>query len=603
MNKIHKILLGCSILMLAGCSADDFMGGVEDAGKAGTATFTITTNDSGISVISRSGEDGAKSIISDMVWLVSDPEGNVLDHHYGRLSDDFSKLTIEGLKYGDYNLLFLATLEDSEHAAIESPRKFSDSWLSVIKDGKPVDGYYCYKKVPFTVGAEGTHADVILEHCAARVFVDVEMPNESQWRYIKKVSVTFNESVPAVMNAGGTYGGESSVTDYDIYNSNGVFSFTTFPTETPVSGYVEIESSRDDADDFIQRYEFTNLSLEAGKSAHINLEYRHPERESGMMHIRADEMWRFDVDTMFLASEPREVFYDNSIRWFYAEQPLQVTVNDDGDMAVKFYSPILIKDVKVKARFNKLSSEWVDFAYFDEVQPFIDAKFPLPVKEKECIYTGVSGRKIKIPAQPNLSGKDVELSIECDDPFMQKIATINSHWFIRFSSYQADQGHAYWRHMDPLLCRHGVALALNMAFMFSSPEFNEELQKYDGVLYDNGQNPINLDALRNNIRNHGGLKLGRVVGVGGLGGGQTYGLADYCYTGVYHNNTPEGGNPHNYPREAMFHEYGHCLGYGHSSNMTYGNAWTVICAKVFVELGRAGKLPVPNITDVTDLPM
>lgn len=603
MNKIYKILLGCSILMLTGCTDADYMESFEGAGKAGTATFTIATNDSGIGVITRSGGEEGKSTISDMLWLVSDMEGNIIDHHYGRLTDNFSKLTLEGLRYGDYNLLFLATLKGSEHASIEVPRNFSDPWLSVMKDGKPLDGYYCYKKVPFSVGPAGTNVEVILEHCAARVYVDVKMPNVSQWRYIKRVSVTFNEKVPAAIDAGGTYIGTGSVRNYDVYNPNGVFSFTTFPTDAPVSGYVEIESTRDDAENFVQRYEFSDLNLEAGKSAHINLEYRHPEKESGMMYIMADELWRFNPDTMLLASEPKEVFYDNSIRQFYADQPLQMNVNDEGALRVKFYSPILIKNVRVKARFSKLSSEWVDFAYFDEIQPFVDVTFPLPVKEKECIYTGVSGRKIRIPAQPNLTGKDVELSVECDDPFMQKIATINSHWNIRFSPYQTDQGHAYWRHMTPLLCRHAIALALNMAFMFSSPEFNEELQKYDGILYDNAQNPINLDALRNNIRNHGGLKMGRVVGVGGLGGGQTYGLADYCYTGVYHNSTPEGSNPHNYPREAMFHEYGHCLGYSHSSNMTYGNAWTVICAKIFVELGRAGKLPVSNITDVTDLPM
>lgn len=50
--------------------------------------------------------------------------------------------------------------------------------------------------------------------------------------------------------------------------------------------------------------------------------------------------------------------------------------------------------------------------------------------------------------------------------------------------------------MNPLLCRHGVALAVNMAFMFSSEEFNMEMNKYEGLLKDNGGNPINLDALR-----------------------------------------------------------------------------------------------------------
>ena len=52
----------------------------------------------------------------------------------------------------------------------------------------------------------------------------------------------------------------------------------------------------------------------------------------------------------------------------------------------------------------------------------------------------------------------------------------------------------------------------------------------------------------------------------------------------------------------MFHEYGHCLGYSHSSNMTYGDKWTVLCAKVFVEMGTAGMLPVNSRLEVESLP-
>ena len=48
------------------------------------------------------------------------------------------------------------------------------------------------------------------------------------------------------------------------------------------------------------------------------------------------------------------------------------------------------------------------------------------------------------------------------------------------------------------------------------------MNKYEGKLKDNGGNAINLDALRQRIRSHGGLVLGRVSGVGGLGGGTTY---------------------------------------------------------------------------------
>lgn len=605
MVTLSKMMITLSVLALAGCSNDDFFNEFDPAADEGTATFTITAPTSpDVEVISRDGNiDATPATITAMRWLVTDPEGNVVDHHYGRLDDRFSQLTLEGLKYGDYNLIFAATLADGPEVTFGNPKDFSDPWVVNEAKESPVEGLYCYKKVPFSVGPDKTAINVILEHGVARVYVDLTMPNPSLWRHVKHVKVTFNEEIPTMLNAGGTYSGAHHVKAYEIYDPSGVFTFTTFPSDQPVSGYVDIESSRDGGDDFVQRYEFSDLRLESGKIAHIDLEYRHPEKEAGLLHVTADELWRYKPTTMFLASEPREVFYNTSMRSFYVDKPLQVWLTAEGKLGVKFFSPIPIKNLRVTGCFNKLTAETVELAVIDEVKPFMEAYFTLPVQEHDCVYQSLSGRKINIPAQPNLKPENLTVFFECDDPFMQKIATIDSHWYIRFSPYGADSGHAYWRHMEPILCRHGVALALNMAFMFASPEFNEELQKYDGILYDNAKNPINLDNLRNTIRRHAGLSLGRVVGVGGLGGGQTYGLADYCYTGVYHNSTPEGSNPHNYARQAMFHEYGHCLGYSHNSNMTYGDCWTVICAKVFVEMGRAGLLPVSNITDVTLLPM
>lgn len=604
MKSIYKFLLGLFVLCLTGCMDESTQNNEYGNGDKGLVTFNISAPDLRIEVTSRANVEDTVRVIKDLKWLITDPEGNVVDHYYGRLDDGFTKLTLEGLKYGDYNLLLLATLAEGKESSYGTPVSESDSWLqNKENDGQPLDGLYCYKRLPFTLNGENLNMDVIMEHAVSRVYVDVNIPNESMWRHVKKVSVTFKNEVPSSLNAGGNYTGTELVKDYPIYDPSGVFTFTTFPSDKPVSGYVDIESTRDGGENFVQRYEFSDLKLEAGKIARIKLEYRHPERETGLLRVTGDELWRFNPSTMFMADEPREVFYNNSIRSFYANEPLQVWVTPEGKLGVKFYSPIPIKNVKVHGVFNKLTTEPVEIALLEEVKPFMECYFDLPVCDHECIFDGVTGRKVKIPAQPNLKPADLSITFECDDPFMQKIASIDSHWYIRFSPYQADSGHAYWRHMDPLLCRHGVALALNMAFMFASEDFNEELQKYDGILYDNGGNAINLDNLRSNIRNHGGLALGRVVGVGGLGGGQTYGLADYCYTGVYHNNTAVGSNPHNYPRQAMFHEYGHCLGYNHSSNMTYGDCWTVICAKVFVEMGRAGKLPVSDITDVTDLPM
>ena len=305
------------------------------------------------------------------------------------------------------------------------------------------------------------------------------------------------------------------------------------------------------------------------------------------------------TDTMFLPSEPREVFYNNDLRWFNPNKPLQITLTSQRTIDLKLYSPIAVSDVDVYATVVHFPGVEFYLAHFDRLYPFMAAEFRFPLVHEPVVVMTTDRKIVELPAMPQLSPGDIEFRIDCSDPFLQKTAAITSNWMVCFSPFQADQGHAYWRHMTPELCRHGVALALNMAYMFSTPEFDRRLDSYNGQLTDNNGNPINLDELRERLRTHPGLTLGRVEGVGGLGGGRTYGLADYCYKQVYWDWEADPlANPHTYVRQAMFHEYGHCLGYSHESTMTYGDKWTVLCAECFVALGAEGRLPVCSKNDV-----
>lgn len=607
MKLTKNIFLAISLLTLAGCAEEEFSGDLlnpEEGSGEGKAVFNIATDSSPIGVITRADGEEAKAPIAELKWLVADKNGKILDHYYGRVNDQNTRISIEGLPYGDYSLLCLATLNEAEGISFSTPEYIDDQWIVNEKGNKPLDGIYCYKKVPFTLGAEGINSEVILEHIAAKVNVDINMPNISQWRHIKKVSVTFNEVIPAALDAGGTYSGTNSVESYDIYDPSGSFTFTTFPSDQPVSGYVEIESSRENGDDFVQTYEFSDIMLEAGKIAHIDLNYRHPEQDSGLLYVAVDEQWRFDIKTMFLDDEPRSVFYNNSERWFYTCAPLQVWITNEGKLAVRYYSPYILKDVKVKACFNKVSPEWVELAYLEEVNPFMEAFLTLPVTEHDCVFNGESGRKVKIPAIPDLTPNDITIQFEWDkdDAFMNKVADIKYNWYIRFSAYGADSGHPYWTHMNPMLCRLATGLAYDMTYMFSSQNFLDEFKKWEGKLHDSGR-IVTLDMITNGLVHQGGLLMGCVHGVLGLGGGQTFGMSADRYYNFYPDTTPVGGNTFNGARQTIFHEYGHCLGFGHDGNMTYGEAWTVLCAKALVELGWEDKLPVSRLTDITSLPM
>lgn len=602
MRIIQKtILLLLLTAFITGCASDT------DSGLAfpdeGNAVFLIRTGGKpGISVGTRG--DSTEIRLNELTYVIADSHGDIIDPHTCRLAPDFSSLTIEGLAHGDYTISFLGRSGEENGATTLEPAHIGDEWLGNTAEGSPADGEYLFGSVSFSIGKEQKPVtqEVCLEFCVGKVNIDLKMQSDYQWRFIKSITLTLDNGsvVPAVLNADGTFSGESHIEAYDVTDR---LSFCSFPSEVPLSGFVDITSRRSDGTEFSTRYRFEDCLIEAGKISHINIEYRHPESDDGRIYVREEDFGKFDTDTMFLADEPKEVFYDSRIRSFRVNAPLQAYLTEDRELGIRFFSPVEIKNARILCRFGKVSPEFLEIARFESVYPFMEGKFKLPVAERDATFTASDGRKIRIPAQKELSPDDVTFLIECDDPFMKKISEIECAWYIRFSGYSTDAGHAYWRHMTPLLCRHGVALALNMAFMFASDEFNIELDKYDGILYDNGKNPINLDSLRARIKAHGGLVLGRVVGVGGLGGGSTYGLADYCYTGVYFDPDYPNANPHNYARQAMFHEYGHCLGYSHSSNMTYGDKWTVLCANVFVSLSREGKLPVSTRDMVESLPM
>lgn len=603
--KIAIFLLG-TVWVMAGCSKRQEF----DLRRPGEGSVTFVfgfqaENDSTLPTRADETELLPRDQIGQMWYMITDSRGEKLDLHTHKLESDFSKLTVEGLKEGDYTVVFMATASrEQQPAAVDLPQRLADVWLRNPTDAEPLDEIYYYKKLDLHVGRAQASVSqpVALERCVGRVDVDVNVSSEYMWRFIRKIEIVFDEAdgVYTAFDATGAYSGTGAIPVYDITESR---SFYSLPSRKALSGVVTIESERSDGMPFVRKYRFSGCRIEAGRVAHIRIDYQHPESREGLLYVRENDLSRFETDTMFLADEPREVFYNAGRRSFYPNAPLQVSVAGDHRLLVKFFSPIAIRDVKILCRFNKFSPEFVELAQFDLIYPFMEASFPLPVVSSERTFTTASGRKIVVPAQPDLSGEDVSLIIQTEDPFMKKIERIDSRWYIRFSAYSADAGHAYWRHMNPLLCRHGVALALNMAFMFASEEFNTEMEKYDGRLLDNGRNPIDLDQLRQRIRSHGGLSLGCVSGVGGLGGGQTYGLANYCYTGVYFDATSPNSHPHSYPRQAMFHEYGHCLGYSHSSTMTYGDQWTVLCATVFVQMGKDGKLPVCSKDAVGNLPM
>lgn len=581
MRKLYILLF--ILLLAASCNNESFIDTNFSDEKQAT-TFLITRSGSEIEEVNT--RSSSSKPIDRLWYAVFDSNDRIIHPPHQVLQPDLSSLTIENLRDGNYSIVFLATTDKDNSLTIPELTDIHQQWLSAPTEGAPLNYDFFHKRISFTVDKDNDSRTIPieLERNVGKVEVAIDAANEYSKRFIRKVEISYDTDSPVAKYqlADGSYGGSEVIRDFNITQSLGFYSF---PATKKLSGTVTITALRSDNSSFVSNYKFNNSEIISGKISTIHINWTHPEDKMGMFYVRAQDFNASNSTSMFLPDEPSNIFI-SSKRVFYVDQPLQLNIDNNHELLVRFYSALPIYNVKVLCRLPKYSNEFFELAHYDEIPAYHESHMPIPLVSGNRIFLSESGRLVEIPAQSELTDKDCQLKFETDDPYMEKIARIKPHWRISFSNYSAGAPDVYWQFMKPIYCRQGVVLVTNMAYMYSSPEFQEVLQTNISKLYDNGHNPISIENLNNRLKNHSGLVMGLVAGVQGLGGGNTYGLASYRYTDHYWDVAPR-----NNIRTTPFHELGHCLGYSHDSNMTYG-LWPTICSELMWDMGNAGKLLV-----------
>lgn len=281
--------------------------------------------------------------------------------------------------------------------------------------------------------------------------------------------------------------------------------------------------------------------------------------------------------------ESLKTLFDPEERSFYVNEPLQIRLIKKRELLLRFYSPRSVRNVVLWASLSS-SGEQFKLAEFSYIPAFAEYRIPLSFLKTRCTYPTRSGGEIRLEKK-DFDKETFKLEIESSDSYYRQLIATDCRWKISFGDYTGE----HWRPLQPAHAREAVAVALNMAYLFSTNEFREMLGTCQGKFFkDNQGTEIDTKDLYNRIFNLPALVYGRVSGVNGLGGGTIFGLAEWCYLEHY---ADAGCITH-----TLFHEFAHCLGYTHEGNMTYennlGRGWVSFCGELYRKLGMEKKLPV-----------
>ena len=302
----------------------------------------------------------------------------------------------------------------------------------------------------------------------------------------------------------------------------------------------------------------------------------------GEMRIKPGDQYAEMCRLMLQDNESSKVLFDPEERSFYVNEPLQVRLVRKKHLLVRFFSPRPVKNLVIWGKWKGMP-EQVKLAEFEELPAFAEYVLPMPCIRREAYFLTRSGQRIFVPERRQV--EELETEIECADPYYCKVVSSKCRWRVSFGAYQGKN----WTPLLPAHAREAVAIALNLAYLFSTEAFKRGLLAAEGSLYaDNNCTPVDVEKLYDRIFELPALVYGHVTGVNGLGGGSVFGLAEWCYLEHYADD--------NCVTRTIFHEFAHCLGFSHSGNMTYenglGKGWVALCSGLYTRMSIDEELPV-----------
>lgn len=246
-----------------------------------------------------------------------------------------------------------------------------------------------------------------------------------------------------------------------------------------------------------------------------------------------------------------------SVELFPEDQVFNGSSEDNADYTAFSQSPLMVKTVDgtpVVYNFSPVSYQDVD-VMLEDVEVAGNRTFA-PWTKTTFNYVGEGDYSLNIPEMLN--------------PVMEKISQIETLWSWVPHNYNPDNNdESNWNSSATgLQLRRYYIMNFNMAYYISSDRFEGVIRdNADNIIYNNSYASADelIEGMRSDTRTY---RQWIVRNVSGLGGGDVHGVANHVIeTHVDVNDWLDRGWS---GADIWFHELSHCHGFGHDSNMTYG---------------------------------
>ncbi len=584
MKKIVWITFLCSLAFIS-CQQDEWTDPSQTA--AGTPTVRLRSD--------RYENDGAHTRQTtetdtpyDRVeFCVADENGTIINGVKAIYTPHNQEMKIEGLKEGEYELLILAIKGNplNDGATIHPLKQKTDQWISFPSDlQKPLEAEYFYSKTPFSVSrhiAAGGHeytvhlpAEIVQKRIIGRLDLNLLYNNEDvRTAATQKVLTLYTGTFYTAFTGNGEYAGQSNgqTTPIEMENRNTYWFMPTIPG-AHIDAEINLSTSHYRGGERQCSYLFGVDAISPNRIEQVHARMEHPDDYQGTMYVTRQAYNEGNHAKILQDGESKTIYADPSQRKFNTAQPLQIKINDAGQLHARFYSPRDLKRVLIKAQVPSVGDEYFDLAYFDSIPAFADFFHEAAISTRIGMYRTESGKLIEIGNLTPEQLAETRYKIESDDPYWTKIESIVHGWNIYFSLYGGDPDlpnggpSGNWMGIRPVHCREVVAMFINFTYMIDMDEHEEILRANEDILYGNGgkNDKVTAEQVLSQMRKERNLQVGLVYpgnNVHGLGGGIVFGAYQTAWISHY-NNT--------YACEVMFHELGHVMGYTHNSSFTYG---------------------------------